>query len=401
LTYLVSMLWIPLTSLVVLVLLLVPLGFVWESLARRRKLALIDDAAARQLQGGIVSDGTLRECGAAVQEYYLHQSRLFDTNDDTQFTPDAKVNVYLYATKVAILAHPDHDDWPLRSAIRHEVLERLRDHLHKQTDPWTKVGLVVPALAVRNVELALSLYRELPPAFALVARTWVLESTIGYQDFNHVPSSLRFLEALGAASTPPTISTSNDPLSQKQRWAISTAVFPSYARDPRRSLADPLPPPVCRLALERWWGIASAESATRLLTSLRDVGHRAKLTDDLVTLERNHPDDARLTFVRQNEGALRKHGILAWDLCRLVQVARTCHKAGFLSESDAWRWILDAARQLNGTYPSWQEMGDDYVLGSRYFEDDYQAEPVHRASVEWLKTSPASPWRRIDWNQPS
>src|SRR5512145_119560 len=178
------MLWIPLTSLVVLVLLLVPFGFVWESLARRRKLAMIDDAAARHLLGGIVSDDTLRECGAAAQEYYLHLSRLFDTDDDTQFTPDAKVNVYLYATKVASLAHPNHDDWPLRSAIRHDVLERLRDHLNEQTDPWMKVGLVVPALATHNVELALSLYRELPPALALVARAWVLESSIGYRDFN-------------------------------------------------------------------------------------------------------------------------------------------------------------------------------------------------------------------------
>ena len=51
-------------------------------------------------------------------------------------------------------------------------------------------------------------------------------------------------------------------------------------------------------------------------------------------------------FVTQNLDALQRYGIRAWDLCRLIDTARSCRSAGYLSEDEAWAWIFRAARAL-------------------------------------------------------
>lgn len=45
-------------------------------------------------------------------------------------------------------------------------------------------------------------------------------------------------------------------------------------------------------------------------------------------------------------------------------------------------------------YRSWDELGDDYVLGNGYFDPE-GGNAVHVAMVRWLQRDPRSPWRRV------
>jgi Protein of unknown function (DUF1266) len=366
----------------------------------RRGLELIDLAARGLLVGREITGGALTECGEAFTQLFRYLQKRSGTDNNQRFAVADRAAFYLYAVKLAALEHPDHNAWPLRASIRAGLVKSLRPMLGLTQDAWTQLAFITPALVARDVDLAERLYRKLPPILAQIARQWINETVIGYRDFNHIPSSTRLLAALGAA-TPSIPPATADPLAPDQRWAISVAVYPSYASDPRAGLADPLPPAVCRLALVRWWEVTDPESAIGMLEWLLDRGHREELARELDLLSTDELSPAKRAFLIENETELREHQIAAWDLCRLVNVARSAYKAGHIDEPTAWHFILAAARELRDTYASWSDLGDDYLLGLRYFADDHQADPTHRASVEWLQRAPSSPWRTIAWDAES
>jgi hypothetical protein len=363
----------------------------------REGLALIDLAAQGLFAGREITDGALEECGAAFSRFHRYLNQRNHTENNARFALADRAAFYLYAVKLAALQHPDHNAWPLMASLRAGFIEPLRREIRSSQDPWTQLAFVTPALLARDVPLAEHLYRKLPPVLAQIALQWVQDTVAGYKDYNHIPSSQRFLEGLGAP--PPSIpARSEDPLTPEQRWAISVAIYPSYARDPRAGLAEPLAPAVCRVSLLRWWEITDPDSAIGMLEWLLEHGHSEELADELELLSTNESKPEKRAFLLENESELRQNLIVAFDLCRLVNVARSAHKAGYIDDAMAWHFILAAAHKLHETYPSWSDMGDDYILGYRYFSDDHEIDPGHRASIEWLERSPSSPWRTIAWS---
>ncbi|HET7542039.1 MAG TPA: DUF1266 domain-containing protein [Polyangiaceae bacterium] len=363
----------------------------------REGLALIDLAAEGVLVGREPTDGALEESGAAFSRFHRYLNQRNHTENNNRFALADRAAFYLYAIKLSALQHPDHNAWPLMASLRAGFIQPLRREIRASQDGWTQLAFITPALLARDVALAEHLYRKLPPKLARIALEWVQDTIASYKDFNHVPSSHRFLQALGVPlpSIPPR---AEDPLTSEQRWAISVAVYPSYARDPRAALSEPLAPAVCRASLLRWWEVSDRDSAISILEWLLEQGHSEQLADELELLSTDELSPEKRAFLLGNESELREYLIVAFDLCRLVNVARSAHKAEYIDEGTAWHFILSAARKLHETYPSWSDMGDDYILGNRYFSGDHKADPGHRASVEWLQQSPSSPWRTIAWS---
>ena len=364
----------------------------------REALALIDLAAEGLFSDREVSDGALAECAAAFSEFHRYLNQRNNTKNNNRFTLVDRAAFYLYCIKLAALQHPDHNAWPLMASLRAGFIKPLRRELRFSQDAWTQLAFVTPALLARDVALAERLYRKLPPVLARIALQWVQETIVAYKDFNHIPSSHQFLEQLGvkAPAIPPP---SEDPFTSAQRWAISVAIYPSYAMDARTALREPLPPAVCRASLRRWWEITDPDSAIGMLEWLLEQGHSEQLEAELELLSTDELSPESRAFLLENEAELRKFLIVAFDLCRLVNVARCAHQAGYIDEATAWHFILSAARKLHETYPSWSEMGDDYVLGNRYFSDDHKPDAMHRASIEWLQRASSSPWRTIAWSE--
>jgi predicted Zn finger-like uncharacterized protein len=105
-------------------------------------------------------------------------------------------------------------------------------------------------------------------------------------------------------------------------------------------------------------------------------------------------------FVDAHLDELLVFRLLGWDLSRLINVARWGFTAGYIGESDAWSWILLAARKTQRSFGSWRSLGRNFILGYDYWRLATAATIVIKPfpHFDWLVTDPESPWLQLPWN---
>jgi hypothetical protein len=128
------------------------------------------------------------------------------------------------------------------------------------------------------------------------------------------------------------------------------------------------------------WDIESSAGARDALKFLFETGHRADYAAKRVASKISKKE---AKFIKAHDVELGARGLLAWDLGRVSFVAGKSYLAGFLSEADAWKACLDAARQLQKAYTSWEQHGRHYLLGREFWSDgpDAAMHHVYRALV--------------------
>jgi hypothetical protein len=123
----------------------------------------------------------------------------------------------------------------------------------------------------------------------------------------------------------------NDPL---KRWARGCyAVLYGGASPDRRGAAE------CRQGLAEGWNIRSGQEILATIDRLSQV----------------------------------PTGRVAWDLVRVVAVARLGAAAGFISMDQAQAAVGKIQRRLQGQYPGWEEMAADYdaVVREKGLSEDH------------------------------
>jgi len=200
-------------------------------------------------------------------------------------------------------------------------------------------------------------------------------------------------------------------LTPGQRWALAAGANMARTRgDSLESLAIGLPRKQLRAQLLQWWKIRGPEDVEPMLDWLDREGHTHELRIMLKAIATVPPSmlDGWLTqfegdmqrscrFAIQHREAFKDGEILAWDLERLIFVARAAFSAGYLDQAKAWQHIEHAARRLRHTYGSWSEMSENYLLGRRYWGEGEDLQQHFDAAAHWLLTDRKSPWRRLDW----
>ncbi|MDD9936153.1 MAG: DUF1266 domain-containing protein [Myxococcales bacterium] len=355
----------------------------------------IDATLERYRAGEQPDDDAYREMGETFSQYHDFLCELNGTDNNNRFFAGDRADYYLNALKLTGLHHPHHSAWPFISGIRWEVIKPLRKRAQAGTDAWTNFCLIIPALIDGDVALALRCYRQLEGDDFLLdlALRWVHETTHWQPESNNAIAGARFLKEVKPPPLPPI----GRGLEDWQRWALAAAPYPSYFLDPRTTLEPPRPPAVCRMELADWWRIDDRDSAQDIILWLFDEGHRKQMTDDLARVEAGDDIGDRHAFVAESRRLLPRHGILAWDLCRAIDVARCACRAGYLTEDETWSCIRQAAAALRGEYLSWNGLVDDFVLGHAYWNADGSQHGTHAGPALWFKTSPQSPWREIAW----
>lgn len=53
----------------------------------------------------------------------------------------------------------------------------------------------------------------------------------------------------------------------------------------------------------------------------------------------------------------------AWDLGRLVLVTRCCYDSHYISEEEAWKYIMAAYEKAREIYHNWEEFAQGYIVG--------------------------------------
>lgn len=172
--------------------------------------------------------------------------------------------------------------------------------------------------------------------------------------------------------------------------------------------------------LSGFWDVNSPQQLEETLHWLSKKGHREEyeamrkaisnagpISDPLELLEektvKQMSADERKEFQRQaacvTSHRLKHSSLMAWDLCRLVSVARFGAGAEYLTEAEAWKWILDAAQRLRTAFGSWHEMSDNYLVG-REFSGFSDTEGMVEQIVESLldESNAASIWNQVPWS---
>ena len=381
------MFWVLTVSVVVVA---VCLDFVLPRLRPPRGLlARIDEVSARFAAGEDPTEAELMECGLAVQRMYRVLAFMNLTPDNRRFSALHRATLYLAANQVAAMRHPEHGEWPVRSDLRGLVLPALLT-IETSQEPFRQLALITPALLAGNGELAERSYRQLPPALARVALHWmrlVRARGRGNPEGSVAETLLRRLDVAEARAAS---------LTAEQHWALCASRF-TWEEFGEPRLASLAPPAACRMGLAAFWDVHDSKSAMNVLGWLSEEGHRARLRAELRPESLGELPASKQRFLQAHVDQLRRHLILAWDACRLIEVARDAVKAGYLDETTAWSFILPAAAALRAEYRSWRELGEDFLLGWLYWDDHHQLDSSVRAQLEWLSQSPEGPWAALGW----
>lgn len=185
-------------------------------------------------------------------------------------------------------------------------------------------------------------------------------------------------------------------------------------------------PGLNRHILSKSWGVEGREDLIRRLTDLGSEGHRerygkllryyamlwrpnvASLREQCRSDIREGGEEAedsaallwRLDAVQADKSGIRSSPLLAFDAARGIMLARAGLMLGWLSEDEAWDYMLDVARDVQRTYGSWAAYGKDFLLSRNVWAGD-DTPDVFDAVVSDLLEAPKSPWRRIPWGEPS
>ncbi|WP_278263521.1 DUF1266 domain-containing protein [Nocardia sp. AG03] len=91
----------------------------------------------------------------------------------------------------------------------------------------------------------------------------------------------------------------------------------------------------------------------------------------------------------------------AWDLARLVFIARAACTAGYLTEDEAWEHMLTGLDRARQHYRNWRQFGDGFLTGAIFWAATQDLSAAKRQVAErsrmiaGLHLRPSSPWRRV------
>jgi hypothetical protein len=213
-----------------------------------------------------------------------------------------------------------------------------------------------------------------------------------------------------------------EPLTPEQRFAIAASAILTESNKHRHDSIHCDRPSLLlktstRMILRGSWNVKNPEQLVQTLQWLSEEGHRAEYETMYCAISHAWPisdalqlrneEDVKSMKAAERKGLKRQFdcivkyrtqysSILAWDLCRLVAVARWGVGAAYITEDEAWKWILDAAQRLRREFGSWKELGENYLLGRNFagFTDSI-AEKSYQKLIK--ANNGKSPWNRIPW----
>jgi len=85
----------------------------------------------------------------------------------------------------------------------------------------------------------------------------------------------------------------------------------------------------------------------------------------------------------------------AWDMGRMVNVARWCYTCGYIEESKAWEYIFLAEKESSSCYTDWEDFSKAYLIGRALWGGENERLDVTINNVEGLLKDQDSPWHQM------
>ena len=168
--------------------------------------------------------------------------------------------------------------------------------------------------------------------------------------------------------------------------------------------------------LRKWWGIKNREDLISTLDWLEKWGHRKRLYNEGKKLNKmakgeyikllhkykdNKQNRQQLYKAYWCYRSFGKKSIIAWDYCRYIALCGWGYMAGYLSEEEAWALLMPKAIELQDSFNSWGEMGDNYLHGRAYWSWEQTVGsnmPGQKAMRNLERKINDNPWKKYDWN---
>ncbi len=115
----------------------------------------------------------------------------------------------------------------------------------------------------------------------------------------------------------------------------------------------------------------------------------------IVNLEQTLPDLQKEGFLGENLSELESIDVTAWDMGRMVNVARYSYDLGYISESQAWDYIFFAERESSLHYADWADFGKAYIIGRALWGGKNLNLYDAMKTVNKLKKDKKSPWALV------
>ena len=212
--------------------------------------------------------------------------------------------------------------------------------------------------------------------------------------------------------------TYSPPSAEEQEWALAMCAILTQVNGERHDLLGgcgrtPENVQICNQGLSDWWGIESREDLLDTLTWIEQGGHRRGFDyiayglslpaglDELHAQAGGDPElDNQIDMVRDYADRLGVKSISGWDYARYVFLCRRGYLGGYMSEEEAWQRIMPAARLMQANFSSWKDLGDNYLIGRRYWsvQETQNSGAAFQDAERQLLTDPQSPWVRLEWN---
>lgn len=221
-------------------------------------------------------------------------------------------------------------------------------------------------------------------------------------------------------------------LSIPQQWAIAAgANLAALNGNFLNTLKTGNTSSTAKTILKRDWGIETRQDAIETIEWLQESGHSLyfEIIQDVIAanpgtshvkalevmqvkLQAAGHDRNLLEYYQNLQTGLNKLGedgviqglytnhILSWDLGRVINLCRWCYDVKLFNEAEAWQYIVPAAKRLQQSYTSWQDLSTGYLLG-RVMWGGIRAD--YTLMIPWHKTllnHPQSPWVTLSWQQP-
>ena len=172
--------------------------------------------------------------------------------------------------------------------------------------------------------------------------------------------------------------------------------------------------------LAAYYDILDEESALHTLEWLLERGHRVyfdaiklfsagispSITDEILTPDERLDTPRYMKNMKEmiesliekgyirSQADLQNQSVLAWDMGRLVLIARCCFECGYITEEKAWYYMEEAHKKCCAVYGDWKEFASGYVIGRCMWGGMKQMPGGVMGIAEGLLRDPESPWQK-------
>lgn len=154
----------------------------------------------------------------------------------------------------------------------------------------------------------------------------------------------------------------------KKRLLVFGAILSYYKNEDILSIITDNNLDEYKSGLQEQWEINTREQALETLNDLLELKKSSEFNETLL----QHHSSAELLELQQSIAKGLKTDLsliqettstYAWDLCRLVSLAKWCYWLQYISEEEMWQYLNEAASKASTLGKGWEDYTISFLLG--------------------------------------